>query len=156
MEAKEEEAKEAGKQATEEEKGEEAGEEKAEKEAGEEAGKEVAGKEAGKGLAPKQRRQRQQKQHQKQHAAAGGVKVKAFEAALKRRAQKGEVSLLKKHRPPQKGKGGKPRRPQGKHRAEEEDDGLELGAVGAVGEFEEQEGMDPGLDEEMDGEVDAV
>ena len=155
MEAKEEEAKEAGKQATEEEKGEEAGEEKAEKEAGEEAGKEVAGKEAGKGLAPKQRRQRQQKQHQKQHAAAGGVKVKAFEAALKRRAQKGEVSLLKKHRPPQKGKG-KPRRPQGKHRAEEEDDGLELGAVGAVGEFEEQEGMDPGLDEEMDGEVDAV
>ena len=151
VEAKEEEAKQEGKQA-----GEEKGE-KAEKEAGEEAGKEVAGKEAGKGLTPKQRRQRQhQKQQQKQHAAAGGVKVKAFEAALKRRAQKGEVSLLKKHRPPQKGKGGKPRRPQGRHRAEEEDDGLELGAVGAVGEFEEQEGMDPGLDEEMDGEVDAV
>ena len=74
------------------------------------------------------------KRHQKGVAAGG---VKAFEAALKKRAQ---VSLLKKRKPQQKkGKHHKP----GKHAKEEAE------------EAEEEEGLDAGLGdfEEMEDEV---
>ena len=77
-------------------------------------------------LTAKQKRKRHQK-----GVAAGGVK--AFEAALKKRAQ---VSLLKKRKPQQKkGKHHKP--PYAKEEAEEaeEEEGLDAG----LGDFEEME-----------------
>ena len=76
-------------------------------------------------LTPRQRRKRHQK-----GVAAGGVK--AFEAALKKRAQ---VSLLKKRRPGQK----KAKHQKVQHAQEE-----------AEAEAEAEEGVDAGLDEEME------
>jgi hypothetical protein len=78
-------------------------------------------------LTPRQRRKRHQK-----GVAAGGVK--AFEAALKKRAQ---VSLLKKRRPGQK----KAKHQKVQHAQEEAE---------AEAEAEAEEGVDAGLDEEME------